>query len=55
MYLGFLLFSSHECGEHELKARERKEELEAQAKEHETVLAQLSGMAAVYRGGYSPL
>ena len=34
---------SYECGEHEEKARERKEELEAQAKDHETVLAQISG------------
>lgn len=36
--------SSHECSEHELKARKKKEELESQAKNHETVLAQVSGI-----------
>jgi structural maintenance of chromosome 4 len=32
----------YECGEHEQKARGRKEELEAQVKDHETVLTQVS-------------
>ena len=40
---------SHECTEHEQKARERKEALEAQVKDHETVLSQLSGTVVMHR------
>ena len=46
---------SHECGEQEKKARERKEELESQVKEHETVVAQLSGTFLASINGTVPI
>ena len=43
-----LLHCSYECSGHEAKARERKEELEAQAKELQGSLEQFQGKQSIF-------
>ena len=43
-----VLHCSYECSQHEAKARERKEELEAQAKELQTALDQFEGKVCLF-------